>query len=127
MNEWIAILGQPVYSKKNSKVVTKDKRVLSSKRVREYEKKMLPVYEEKRDEWKRQYDKAEKPVEAEFYFIRPTKAKFDYINLAQLPLDMLQTAVWIEDDDNYHIKPSFAGWEINKDKSKCGFKIRIIE
>ena len=125
MNEWIAILGQPVYSKKNSKVVTKDKRVLSSKRVREYEKKMLPVYEEKRDEWKRQYDKAEKPVSIEFYLIRPTKSKFDVLNMLQLPLDMMQTAEWIPDDDVYTVNPIFTGWEINKDKSKCGFKCRI--
>lgn len=126
MNQWIEILGMPVYSKKNSKQITKNHRIISSKRVKEYERKMLPVYQSKLNDWKSQYDNAEKPVKAEIYFIRPTKSKFDWVNLSQLPLDMMQTAGWIEDDDNYHIKPVFADWEINKDKTQCGFKIRII-
>jgi len=125
MNEWIEILGMPVYSKKNSKQITNNHRIISSKRVMEYEKKMLPVYQEKLVEWKKQYDNAEKPVKAEIYFIRPTRAKFDYINLCQLPFDMMQTAEWIEDDDNFHIIPVFSGYEINKDKTRCGFRIKI--
>ena len=125
MNEWIEVLGMPVYSKKNSKQITSNHRIISSKRVMEYEKKMLPVYLSKLSEWKKQYDNAEKPVKAEIYFIRPTRAKFDYINICQLPFDMMQTAGWIEDDDNFHIIPVFIGYEVNKDKTRCGLKIRI--
>lgn len=124
MGKWFEVIGMPLYSKKNSKVIAK-KRILSSKRVREYEERMLPVYIEKRKEWKKQFDKAEKPVKIEFYLIRPTKSKFDVLNMLQLPLDMMQTAEWIPDDDVYTVLPIFAGWEINKDKSKCGFKCRI--
>ena len=124
MGKWIEIIGMPLYSKKNSKVIAK-KRILSSKRVREYEERMLPVYIAKRKEWKKQFDKAEKPVSIEFYLIRPTKSKFDILNMLQLPLDMMQTAEWIPDDDVYTVNPIFTGWEINKDKSKCGFKCRV--
>ena len=124
MGKWIEVIGMPLYSKKNSKVIAK-KRILSSKRVREYEERMLPVYIEKRKEWKKQFDKAEKPVSIEFYLIRPTKSKFDVLNMLQLPLDMMQTAEWIPDDDVYTVNPIFTGWEINKDKSKCGFKCRV--
>ena len=124
MGKWIEIVGMPLYSKKNSKVIAK-KRILSSKRVREYEERMLPVYIAKRNEWKKQFDKAEKPVSIEFYLIRPTKSKFDVLNMLQLPLDMMQTAEWIPDDDVYTVNPIFTGWEINKDKSKCGFKCRV--
>ena len=124
MGKWIEIIGMPLYSKKNSKVIAK-KRILSSKRVREYEERMLPVYIAKRKEWKKQFDKADKPVQIEFYLIRPTKSKFDVLNMLQLPLDMMQTAEWIPDDDVYTVLPIFAGWEINKDKSKCGFKCRV--
>lgn len=124
MNKWIEIIGMPLYSKKNSKVIAK-KRILSSKRVREYEERMLPIYIENRKEWKNQFDKAEKPVKIEFYLIRPTKSKFDVLNMLQLPLDMMQTAEWIPDDDVYTVLPIFAGWEINKDKQQCGFKCRI--
>lgn len=124
MNQWIEVLGMPVYSKKNSKIIS-GKRMISSKRVLEYEKEMLPVYQSKRNEWKRQYDNADKPVTAEFYFIRPTKAKFDITNILQLPLDMMQAAGWIEDDSVYEIWPIMAGWEVNKDKNKTGFKVRI--
>lgn len=124
MEKWIEVIGMPLYSKKNSKVIAK-KRILSSKRVREYEERMLPVYIAKRNEWKKQFDKAEKPVSIEFYLIRPTKSKFDVLNMLQLPLDMMQTAEWIPDDDVYTVNPIFTGWEINKDKSKCGFKCRV--
>ena len=124
MGKWIEIIGMPLYSKKNSKVIAK-KRILSSKRVREYEERMLPVYIAKRNEWKKQFDKAEKPVSIEFYLIRPTKSKFDVLNMLQLPLDMMQTSEWIPDDDVYTVNPIFTGWEINKDKSKCGFKCRV--
>lgn len=124
MGKWIEVIGMPLYSKKNSKVIAK-KRILSSKRVREYEERMLPVYIAKRNEWKKQFDKAEKPVSIEFYLIRPTKSKFDVLNMLQLPLDMMQTAEWIPDDDVYTVNPIFTGWEINKDKSKCGFKCRV--
>lgn len=124
MGKWIEVIGMPLYSKKNSKVIAK-KRILSSKRVREYEERMLPIYIEKRKEWKKQFDKAEKPVSIEFYLIRPTKSKFDVLNMLQLPLDMMQTAEWIPDDDVYTVNPIFTGWEINKDKSKCGFKCRV--
>ena len=124
MGKWIEVIGMPLYSKKNSKVIAK-KRILSSKRVREYEERMLPVYIAKRKEWKKQFDKAEKPVSIEFYLIRPTKSKFDVLNMLQLPLDMMQTAEWIPDDDVYTVNPIFTGWEINKDKSKCGFKCRV--
>lgn len=124
MGKWIEVIGMPLYSKKNSKVIAK-KRILSSKRVREYEERMLPVYIAKRNEWKKQFDKEEKPVKIEFYLIRPTKSKFDILNMLQLPLDMMQTAEWIPDDDVYTVNPIFTGWEINKDKSKCGFKCRV--
>ena len=124
MGKWIEVIGMPLYSKKNSKVIAK-KRILSSKRVREYEERMLPVYIEKKKEWKKQFDKAEKPVKIEFYLIRPTKSKFDVLNMLQLPLDMMQTAEWIPDDDVYTVNPIFTGWEINKDKSKCGFRCRV--
>lgn len=124
MGKWIEVIGMPLYSKKNSKVIAK-KRILSSKRVREYEERMLPVYIAKRKEWKKQFDKADKPVQIEFYLIRPTKSKFDVLNMLQLPLDIMQTAEWIPDDDVYTVNPIFTGWEINKDKSKCGFKCRV--
>ena len=125
MNGWIEVLGMPVYSKKNSKQITSNHRIISSKRVRGYEKNMIPVYLSKLSEWKKQYDNAEKPVKAEIYFIRPTRAKFDYINICQLPFDMMQTAGWIEDVVYFHIIPVFIGYEVNKDKTRCGLKIRI--
>ena len=123
-NDWIDILGMPVFSKKNSKVIAY-KKILSSERVRDYEKYMLPIYTSKRKYWKKQFDECEKPVTVEFYFIRPTKSKFDWVNIAQLPLDMMQKAKWIDDDDCYTINPLFVGWHVEKDKGKCGVRIRV--
>ena len=123
-NPWIEIIGMPVFSKKNSKVIA-GKKLLSSERVRDYEHFMIPLYNIKKKYWCEQFEHEQKPVTVEFYFIRPTKAKFDWVNIAQLPLDMMQAAGWIKDDDCYTVNPVFVGWEINPDASKCGVRIRV--
>lgn len=125
MNEWIDIIGMPVYSKKNSKVMA-GKRLLSSKPVREYEKRMANVYEEKRSEWLRQWDNSEKPVHLEFHFIFPSSSRRDLMNICQLPLDMMQEYGWIEDDNMDYINEISATYEVlHKAKDKCGFRVRI--
>ena len=66
----------------------------------------------------------EKPYKVGFYFIRDSKRKFDYINAAQLPLDLMQDYDWIEDDDSSNIIPVFLGYEV--DKRNAGVRIEIL-
>lgn len=124
-NEWIEVTGMPVYSKKNSKVMA-GKRLLSSKPVRQYEKEMAPVYEKKKEQWRKQWDNSEKPVHLEFHFIFPSSSRRDLMNITQLPLDMMQTHGWIEDDSMDYINEISATYEVlHKAKDRCGFKVRI--
>ena len=66
----------------------------------------------------------EKPYKIGFYFIRNSKRKFDYINAAQLPLDLMQEFNWIEDDNMENVIPVFLGYEV--DKENAGVRIEIL-
>ena len=65
----------------------------------------------------------EYPLNIGFYFIRNSKRKFDYVNAAQLPLDLMVKHGWIPDDDSNHIVPYFLGFKI--DKEKPGVQIKV--
>ena len=66
----------------------------------------------------------EKPYRVGFYFIRDSKRKFDYINAAQLPLDLMQEFDWLEDDNMENVIPVFLGYEV--DKENPGIRIEIL-
>ena len=66
----------------------------------------------------------EKPYKISFYFIRDTRRKFDYVNAAQLPLDLMQKYGWLEDDDCHNVIPVFEGYEV--DKENAGVIIKIL-
>ena len=65
-----------------------------------------------------------KPYNVEFYFIRDTKRKFDYINVAQIVQDLMVKAGWIDDDNCDEIIPIFKGYEV--DKKNAGVQINIL-
>ena len=66
----------------------------------------------------------EKPYKIGFYFIRDSKRSFDYVNVAQLPLDLMQENEWIENDNMENIIPVFLGYEV--DKENAGVRIEIL-
>lgn len=66
-----------------------------------------------------------KPYKIGFYFIRDTARKFDYINAAQLPCDLMVKAGMIDDDNCNEIIPVFLGYEV--DKKNAGVKISILD
>ena len=114
-----------VPSSKNSKQWT-GKMLINSKTVRNYLK-------EHEKEWK---DKdtilrftellkgKEKPYKIGFYFIRDTKRKFDYINVCQLPCDLMVKYKWIDDDNCDEIIPIFLGYKV--DKENAGIEISVL-
>ena len=130
-----------VPSLKNSKVAT-SKGVFHSKTVGKYlqskgiksyspSKKTVENYKTRENIFrqeiaglKEELEKCAKPYKIGLFFIRDTKRKFDYINAAQLPLDLLTAHGIIEDDNCDEIIPVFLGYEVNK--LKAGVIIRII-
>lgn len=49
----------------------------------------------------------EKPYKIQFFFIRDKHKAFDYINISQICLDLMQEHNWLENDDNRNVIPNF--------------------
>ncbi|MBC8437050.1 hypothetical protein H8D85_01855 [bacterium] len=121
MNNEIWIPGN-VSSSKNSKQWT-GKFLVHSKTAARYIKNTKGYYMEKKQEFLDIIKDKEKPYKIEFYFVRDSRRKFDYVNAAQLPLDLMQKYGWLEDDNCEWVIPSFAGYEVDKDNA--GMIIRV--
>lgn len=67
----------------------------------------------------------QKPYYIEFTFIRRTKHRFDYINIAQAPLDQMTYHGWLEDDNANVVKPYFGDYLY--DKSNPGLIIKVLK
>lgn len=93
-----------VPSSKNSKqfvtLKTGNKILINSKIVRDYVKNHCDEWWKNTSKFMEMIKGKEKPYKIGFYFIRDSKRKFDYINAAQLPLDLMQDYDWIDDDVN---------------------------
>lgn len=112
-----------VPSSKNSKQWT-GKMLINSKTVRNYMKNHCDEWLKNTGKFKEMIKGKEKPYRIGFYFIRDSKRKFDYINAAQLPLDLMQDYDWIDDDDVNNVIPVFLGYEV--DKKNPGVRIKIL-
>lgn len=112
-----------VPSSKNSKQWT-GKMLINSKTVRNYIKNHCDEWWKNTEKFKEMIKGKEKPYRIGFYFIRDSKRKFDYINAAQLPLDLMQDYDWIDDDDVNNVIPVFLGYEV--DKKNPGVRIEIL-
>ena len=111
-----------VPSSKNSKQWT-GRCLINSKTVRNYIKSHGTEWQLKKTEFKKLLKGKEKPYKIGFYFIRDTRRKFDYINAAQLPCDLMTQHGWIDDDNCSEIIPVFLGHEVNKEKAGVIIKV----
>lgn len=125
MNDKIYFIGLNCPSKKNSKMITAQKRIISSKCVRQYEKQMEPIYIKNKATFLEVTKDKDLPLYIGFYFYRDTKRKWDFVNIVQCPLDLFQKYGYIEDDDTKHVIPVYLGEEVTK-KEKAGFYITIL-
>ena len=66
------------------------------------------------------------PLRASFHFYRKTRHRFDYINLAQGPLDLLVEAGIINEDDMHHIIPGDFSWSVDKNNPRTIIKLEEI-
>lgn len=113
-------------SSKNSKRVVKrgnKTMLINSKQVMDYKKATSIFWAKHQKGFLEATQDLEKPLKIGFYFIRDSKRKFDLVNVAQLPLDLMQEYGWIPDDCMNEIVPVFLGYEVNKDKA--GVEITI--
>ena len=113
-----------VPSLKNSKQWT-GKHLISSKSVREYLKNHKLDYLQYKLKWINELDKLDKPYKISFKFIRGSRHKFDYVNAAQLPLDIMVDIGVLEDDNADIVLPVFEQYEYNKDNP--GIWIEILK
>ena len=112
-----------VSSSKNSKQWT-GKFLVHSKTAARYIKNTKQDYISNKENFLEMIKDKEKPYKIAFYFIRDTRRKFDYVNAAQLPLDLMQKYGWLEDDDCHNVIPVFEGYEV--DKENAGVIIKIL-
>lgn len=122
LGKWIFISGN-VPSSKNSKRWT-GKRLINSETVMRYKKNTADEWWQEGIKFREMLKGKEKPYKIGFYFIRNSKRTFDYVNVAQLPLDLMQENEWIENDNMENIIPVFLGYEV--DKENAGVRIEIL-
>ncbi|MBR8701664.1 MULTISPECIES: hypothetical protein [unclassified Fusobacterium] len=114
-----------VPSSKNSKQWT-GKCLINSKTVQKYLKLYAYQFQlpRNRNEFKHKLEGKEKPYKIGFYFVRDSKRRFDYINVCQLPCDLMTEYQWIDDDNANEIIPVFLGYEV--DKNNPGVRIEVL-
>ena len=122
-NQTIFIPGN-VPSSKNSRVWT-GRFLVSSKSTSKYIKASAPDWVKYQKRFLKMIEGKEKPYKIGFYFIRDSKRKFDLINAAQMPCDLMTKNGWIEDDNADEIIPVFLGYEVNRETA--GVIISILD
>lgn len=123
--EYIEYVGKNVPSKKNSKIITRNKRIISSKLTREYEQWIAPLMQSNLKEWKKMTCNKTYPFKVGFYFYRDSRRKWDFVNIIQTIADVMQDYQYIIDDDTKHFIPIYLGEELTK-KEKSGFKMKLL-
>lgn len=112
-----------VPSLKNSKQWT-GKFLISSKTVQKYIKEHKNEYLSFTKQVVEYLKTKTPPYKISFTFLRGSRHKFDYINAAQLPLDLMVDYGWIEDDNADVVIPVFEPYEY--DKNSPGVIIEIL-
>tara|TARA_R100000030_G_scaffold100860_1_gene95003 strand:- start:2693 stop:3067 length:375 start_codon:yes stop_codon:yes gene_type:complete len=124
MSKEIFIPGN-VSSSKNGKQWT-GKYLIHSKSTRNYIKASKSFYIENKEKFIELIGENPKlPIIVDFYFIRNSKRKFDYINPAQTVQDLMVEYGWIDDDNCDIIIPHFSGYHV--DKEKAGVIIKVLK
>jgi Holliday junction resolvase RusA-like endonuclease len=125
MKQQIELIGLNVPSKKNSKIITKSKSIISSKLVQYYERWCSPILKEQLSTWQKMIQNKPLPLKVSFYFYRDSKRKWDFVNIVQVLADLMQKEGYIEDDDTKNFIPLYAGEQVVP-KKEAGVIITII-
>ena len=103
-----------VPSSKNSKQWT-GKFLVNSKTVNNYKKNYGIFYRDAglKRTFLNAFTGKPKPWNIGFYFVRDSRRKFDYINMAQIVQDLMVENGWIIDDNCDEIVPVFLGYKVD--------------
>lgn len=124
MKQQIELIGLNVPSKKNSKIITKSKRVISSKLVQYYERWATPLLKQQLPIWQQMIQNKPLPLKVSFYFYRDSKRKWDFVNIIQIIADLMQKEGYLIDDDTKNFIPLYKGEEVTN-KKESGVTITI--
>lgn len=113
-----------VPSSKNSKVWT-GRFLVQSAAVKKY----LKLYEKQfilhRNQFLKMIKGKSKPLNIKFRYVRATRQRFDFINMAQIVQDLMVKHHWIEDDDYTNLVPHFEPG-VAVDKTNAGVEITVL-
>lgn len=124
MKQQIELIGLNVPSKKNSKIITKSKRVISSKLVQYYKRWATPLLKQQLPTWQQMIQNKPLPLKVSFYFFRDSKRKWDFVNIVQVIADLMQKEGYLIDDDTKNFIPLYKGEEVTT-KKEAGVIITI--
>ena len=124
MKQQIELIGLNVPSKKNSKIITKSKRVISSKLVQYYERWCSPILKQQLSTWQKMIQNKPLPLKVSFYFYRDSKRNWDLVKIVQVIADLMQKEGYLIDDDTKNFIPLYAGEEVTT-KKEAGVIITI--
>lgn len=111
-------------SSKNNRVWT-GYAFIPSQMTRKWLKKTKKEWLDQKEEFLKVISQLDKPYYIEFTFIRRTRHRFDYINIAQAPLDVMQEHGWLDDDSADYVKPYFGDYLY--DKENPGLIIKVLK
>ena len=118
-----------VPSSKNSKRIVRLKNgktmLINSKQVMEYKELAIPQFIALKSHFDNQIYYSQTPYKIEFTFIRDSKRMFDFVNMAQVLLDLMQECEWLKDDNYLNVVPYFNP-EVKIDKNNPGVIISIL-
>ena len=105
-----------VPSSKNSKVWT-GKHLVHSKATGKYISKTKSIFSNKKIllAFVTALSKTSPPYKMSFTFLRGSRRRFDYVNMAQSPLDLMVKHEWIVDDNADYIIPLFKQYLYRKE------------
>jgi Holliday junction resolvase RusA-like endonuclease len=125
----IVIHGE-IYSTKNSKQIVPNRGktgppyfIVPSGPAKKQEAYLIAQFQEQRASWERMTDALELPLVVKFRFFRKTRARFDYVNMAQGPLDAMVKAGLIEDDNMNIVVPAFDLWRHDKEHPRLEIEV----
>ncbi len=113
-----------VPSSKNSKVWT-GRFLVSSPAVKQYLKTSEKQYAVYRNQFLKMIRGKSLPLNVKFRFVRKTRQRFDFINMAQIVQDLMVKYEWIADDDYTNLVPHFEPG-VAIDKNNCGVEITVL-
>ena len=123
----IFIKGNVPSSKNNKQVFAKYGKVFftDSPQTKRYRKETVEQYRINRDIFLSLTKDKPLPLNVRFKFTRDTRRLFDFVNMAQVVLDLMTEYGWISDDNYTIINPSFDPVVII-DKINPGVKIKVL-